>query len=173
MDKLPISRSTDIVVQELGNEILIYDLNTHKAYNLNETSTIVYQACGRNLNFEDLKRRYNFTDDVIHLALDELKTNNLIEDYGGNYFVGLSRREVIRKIGVASMVALPLISQITAPRAVDAQSSSCLELNAVVGCFTIDDFTNCDGNRCCSGLVRLDVAAPCSEPTPIRCSCTA
>ena len=38
MNILPFARTADIVVQTLGEEILIYDLNTNKAYNLNETS---------------------------------------------------------------------------------------------------------------------------------------
>ena len=54
---LPRSRNTDVVVNELGDEILVYDLITHKAYNLNKTSSIVYQACGDGLTFEKLKEK--------------------------------------------------------------------------------------------------------------------
>lgn len=41
----PLARSADIVVQEFGNEVLIYDLRINKAFNLNETSTLVWQLC--------------------------------------------------------------------------------------------------------------------------------
>ena len=55
MNKLPIARNKDIVVQTLDKEVLIYDLNTHKAYNLNETSSIVYQACDGKTSFDGRK----------------------------------------------------------------------------------------------------------------------
>jgi hypothetical protein len=37
----PKNRKNDIVIQELKDEILIYDLTTNKAYCLNETSAAV------------------------------------------------------------------------------------------------------------------------------------
>ena len=97
--KLPKAQVADIVVQDLKDEVLIYDLQTHKAYNLNETSAIVYKACDGETEFAELKRRYNFTVDLICLALDGLKKNDLISDCeAGNYFKELSRREAIRLV---------------------------------------------------------------------------
>jgi hypothetical protein len=37
LKRLPHPRTSNIVVQSLNTEILIYDLNVHKAFNLNET----------------------------------------------------------------------------------------------------------------------------------------
>jgi hypothetical protein len=58
------------------------------------------------------------------LALNDLKKNGLVEYDADkvNEFGGLSRREMIRKVGLASMVALPAIMSIVAPMAVHAQS---------------------------------------------------
>jgi hypothetical protein len=36
----PISRQQNIVVQDLGSEVLIYDLTINKAFCLNETSAL-------------------------------------------------------------------------------------------------------------------------------------
>lgn len=66
MKNLPKARTADIIEQEAGNELLIYDLRTDKMFQLNETSKIIYKACGR-LSFELLKCRYKFTDDFVHL----------------------------------------------------------------------------------------------------------
>jgi hypothetical protein len=127
MNKLPMARSKDLVVQTLDKEVLIYDLHTNKAYNLNETSSIVFKACDGKTSFEDLKRKNKFTDDLIFLALDELNKENLIET--DNSFVspfnGVSRREAIRKVGLATMIALPVISSLVAPTALTAQSVAC------------------------------------------------
>lgn len=120
--KLPTSKSKDILVQETTDELLIYDLNTNKTYHLNKTSTIVYRACGEQASFADLKVKHKFTDDLIYFTLDELKANNLLEDYKSNYFKGVSRREAIKRVGLASMIALPIVTGLIAPKAAAAQS---------------------------------------------------
>ena len=121
--KLPKARRSDIVVQELGRELLIYDLKTHHAYQLNETSMIVFNACDGVQTFADLKRQHKFTDDLIYFTLNELKDKKLlVEDYS-NPLAGMSRREVVRRVGLASMIALPMIASITAPRAIHAASN--------------------------------------------------
>jgi hypothetical protein len=126
MNKLPLARSKDIIVQKLGKEVLIYNLKTNKAYCLNETSAIVYHACDGKTTFDEIKANSNFTDEIIYLALDELKKENLFEkDAEFNVPLNnLSRREIIKKIGTASLVALPTIVALVTP--VAAQSGSCL-----------------------------------------------
>jgi hypothetical protein len=64
------------------------------------------------------------SEDFVRLALNELKKDNLLEnsDELNNYFAGMSSREMVKKVGLASMIALPFISFFTAPSAVNAQS---------------------------------------------------
>lgn len=122
---LPKARNKNILTQDLDKELLIYDLISNKAYSLNETSKTVYQNCDGKTLFADLKSKYNLTGDLIFLALDELKRKNLLETET-NYqspFAGMNRREVLRKVGFASMIALPVISSLVAPTAAMAQSS--------------------------------------------------
>ena len=80
MKTLPRARNNEIVVQELGKEVLIYDLTTYKAFNLNETSADVYRACDGNTTFEELNRKHKLTDDLILLDHDELMMENLLEE---------------------------------------------------------------------------------------------
>ncbi len=139
--QLPLARSEGIVVRDIDEEILAYDLVTHKAYCLNQTTSLVYRACGAKSSFEGLKRKHKFTDEIIFLALDELKRANLL-DGDGPYvspFAGMSRREAIRRVGLASMIALPAISSLVVPTAAHAQSGS-------------PDFTRCTTpGECASG----------------------
>ena len=124
MNNLPIVKSKNLVIQNVDKEILIYDISTNKAFCLNETLATVYQACDGKTSFDEFKSKTKFTDDVIYLSLDELKKQDFI-DYNSEYispFAGLSRREVIRKVGLASMIALPLVSSIIAPTALQAAS---------------------------------------------------
>ena len=125
---LPQARNENIVMQEIDQEVLIYDLVTHHAVMLNETLKIIFNACDGKTTIDELKVRHNFTDDVIFLAIDELKKAKMLknsEQVPLNFKGMMSRREVIKRIGVNSMLALPIIVGITAP--VAAQSlSSCL-----------------------------------------------
>ena len=78
--RLPLARTEGIVVQEVDEEeTLTYDLATHQACCLNRAASLVYRACGANSTFEELQRTHGLTEDVIYLALDELKRANLLE----------------------------------------------------------------------------------------------
>ena len=57
-------------------------------------------------------------------AVSELNEKGLIENGEkiADKFKGLSRREIVRKVGVASLVALPIVSSILAPQAAAAES---------------------------------------------------
>ena len=46
MNDYPKAKSAELVVSELENELLIYDLKINKAFRLNETSAMVRQLCG-------------------------------------------------------------------------------------------------------------------------------
>jgi len=133
----PLSRRENIVVQEYGNEILIYDLNINKAFNLNETSALVWQACDGNKTVNEISAQISsqlkssVSEDFVWLALEQLKKENLIENKVDIEapFEGLSRREIIRKVGFATLVALPIVSSLIAPTAVHAQSGICASGN--------------------------------------------
>jgi hypothetical protein len=126
MRKLPKSRNKNIVVQNLETEVLIYDTLADTAYCLNETSSNVFNHCDGTTSFDELKAEYKYTDELIYLALDELKAKNLL-DSAANYetpFAGMNRREVIRKVGFTTMIALPMISSLVAPTAANAASGA-------------------------------------------------
>lgn len=57
--KLPRARTEDLLEQNLKNETSVYDLLTDKAFDLNETLSVVYRACGENLTFDNLKNALN------------------------------------------------------------------------------------------------------------------
>ena len=123
MTKLPIARNTDLVVQNVGKELLLYDLKSNKAYNLNSTSALIYQHCDGKTTFSDLNLKYrHLSDDIIYFALAELKCENLIMGEYRSQLTAMSRRDVLKKVGLASMMALPLVSSVVAPQAVNAQS---------------------------------------------------
>lgn len=126
----PLSRKDEIVVQELNGEVLIYDLRTNKALCLNETSSLVWEACDGNKNVSEISqsisRKLNApaNEDLVWLALDQLKKEKLIANSEEIIpdFNGMSRRDVVKKIGFASLVAVPVITSLVTP--VAAQTGS-------------------------------------------------
>jgi len=127
--ELPNARKRGLVVQELPNEVLVYDLERDEAHCLNETAAAVWRACDGKKSVPEIASAVRFSlgehvsDDVIWLALDQLSEHRLLEEEISSSFSGQSRREVLKRIGVASMVALPIIASLAAPRSVLANVS--------------------------------------------------
>ena len=123
-------RHENLVVQELNNEVLIYDLKRDKAFCLNETAAIVWQACDGTHTLGYIGERLG-SEDIAWLALTDLKRKGLIEYTAATprKFEGMSRREIITKISIGSIMALPMIASLYAPAAAQAGSGS----NSVCG----------------------------------------
>ncbi len=164
MNTKPKLRKENIVIQELDKELLIYDLKTNKAFSLNETCAMVWRECdGENSIAEiasilSLRSEGLVNEEVVWLALETLQKENLLADSDGISlkFNGMSRREVIRKVGFATMVTIPVITSLIAPTAANAQSgnallglnSSCSADNQCTSGFCVNPF-GLGNRRCC------------------------
>ena len=179
----PKGRENELVVQELKGEVLLYDLTNHKAYCLNPTSAAIWNLCDGNNSVADITKQLSkklkqpVTDDLVYLALDQFKTDNLLADNEKVEikFDGLSRREVIRKVGFATMVALPVIIGLTAPTAIQAAScggtnpsgtTTCL--NGQLNCATVSP--TCQS--CVATFTNDPICLTPGNPGAGRCTCT-
>jgi hypothetical protein len=157
----PNARKDKLVTQELEGEVLVYDLQTNKALCLNQTSASVWQNCDGKKDISQIagsvgkQLGYVISEEVVWFALSQLEKENLLanEEKMPDKFNDLSRREVIKKIGFTSMIALPVISSLVAPMAVSAQS--CIANN--LACST--------SAQCCSGCCK-DVGGGLNECKP-------
>ena len=140
-NKLPLARYADLVVQELAEEVLVCDLTNNRVSCLNITSAEVWKLCDGKRSIPHITQTLQktlslaVTEEFVCLALDQLSRENLlVEKVESNIiFNGVSRREVIKRIGLASMIALPIVSSIVMPTAAQAQSG-CTIPNAAQGC---------------------------------------
>ena len=129
--QFPTARTNGLVVQDVPNEVLVYDLESNKAHCLNQTAAMVWKACDGNTSVSDIARLIGsqtgekVSDDLVWLAIDQLQENSLLEAQVQTKFAGQSRREALKKIGMASMIALPIIASLAAPTSVLA-ATSCL-----------------------------------------------
>jgi Coenzyme PQQ synthesis protein D (PqqD) len=159
---LPLAKKEDIVIQELNDEVLIYDLLRNQAFCLNETSVIIWQMCDGTKTVAEIsqaasqKFKAKISEDFVWLALDQFKKDELITNEFTSVFAGMTRREVIRKVGFASMVALPVVASIIAPTAVSA--ASCVTSNAGLPCTTSGQC--CDNGLCIGSVCRCVCVNP-------------
>ncbi|HMQ03997.1 MAG TPA: PqqD family protein [Pyrinomonadaceae bacterium] len=125
----PAARKTGLVIQEALDELLVYDMGTNKAHCLNKTAAYVWQACNGSRNVSEIAEFVSsqagekVSDDLVWLAIDQLNENDLLEKAVEAQLNGMSRRDVIKKIGLTSMVALPVIASLVAPPTAMASTS--------------------------------------------------
>ena len=151
----PRARTKGLVVQALPDEVLVYDLERHKAHCLNSTAALIWKSCDGQTPLAEmvhmLAQEMNTVvpESVVWLALRHLGRAHLLEERihlarGG---ASMSRREVMRRLGWGAAVALPLVTSIVAPTAVEA--ATCLPGGAICTA----------GAQCCSGIC-VGVCAP-------------
>jgi hypothetical protein len=153
----PEIRKNELVIQELKGELLIYDLQTNKAFCLNETSALVWNLSDGSKTVSEIsgelseKLNRAVSEDFVWLALNDLKEANLLanDETVTPEFDGLSRRAVIRRIGFASMIAIPVISSMVAPTAAEAQSGAAKAAN----CAACTQDSNCTSGKCADNFL--------------------
>jgi len=142
----PTRREQGLIVDELPDEVLVYDLERHKAHCLNRSAALVWQHCDGQTAPAEIARRLAteldqpFDEELVWLALRQLDSLHLLQEAIGlpPQFANLSRRQMVRALGLAAAVAVPLITSIVSPTAV--QAATCLPHQA-----------NCSTSaQCCS-----------------------
>jgi hypothetical protein len=150
---LPAARKSKLVVRELAEEVLVYDEEGHRAHCLNHTAALVWKSCDGKTTISGIAERVGgqlstpVSDEVVWLALDQLAEFDLLAPGAPRTkFPGLiSRRKMLRRLGLAAAISLPLITSVVSPTVADAQS----------GC----NETNCPPPNCCSA--NICQPAPC------------
>ena len=148
---MPCAREDQLVVEELPDETLVYDLERHKAHCLNPTAAFVWRHCDGQTSVSELARLLEdelatpANEEVVWLALDRLERVHLLQEQGQHRTETprYSRRQVVRKLG---QIAVPMVVSIVAPRAAHAATciseAECLARMPPCGgqpiCFAID-----------------------------------
>jgi hypothetical protein len=135
---MPRARQDELVVEELQDETLVYDLERHKARCLNRTAALVWRHCDGQTSVAEMaalleERSATPTDEaVVWMALDRLDRAHLLSEpvtlpaKRTQY----SRREMLRTLRRAAGISLllPVIESIVSPLA--AAQGSCISLAA-------------------------------------------
>lgn len=146
----PRARVMDLVIREMPDEVLVYDLKRHKAHCLNRTAALVWKHCDGHRAVAEIAgligKDLNTTVDegAVWLAVERLGKAHLLEERvtppAGS--PRLTRREVVRRLGLGAALAAPVVMSIAAPTAVSAQT--CVITGGLGACSTSTS------NNCCS-----------------------
>ena len=127
---VPHARAEGLVAEELPDEMLVYDLDRHKAHCLNHTAAMVWKHCDGKTPVRDialiLRDQLNtpVDEEIVWFSLDQLSKAHLLREpvKRTSSKPGLSRRELIRRVGITAALAVPLVTTILAPTAFAALS---------------------------------------------------
>lgn len=130
----PKSLQNDIIIQELADELLIYNTKTNRAHCLNQTARLIWDECDGAKTISEISRAVSrrtgakVGEDLIWFAVERFKQDGLLANADEVILpeVNYSRREAVRRVGLAAVVALPAVTSIVAPSAAMALSlTSC------------------------------------------------
>ena len=143
----PRARTQGLVVTELPDELLVYDLECHKAHCLNPTAALVFKHCDGRRSVAQIARILRRELDVpaderlVWLSLVRLERARLLEEREAAPAAAprSSRRELLRRVGLVA-ATLPVVATILAPTPAEAAVSGCVLGPACAGA----DGTPCD-----------------------------
>ena len=154
----PMARTTGVVIKAVADEMLVYDLVQHRAHSLNRVAAAVWRQCDGRSDAAAIAGRLHATDRLavpeaaVRYAFAALSRAQLVEEKA--QAVGPTRRELLRRLGTAAAVTLPVVASITVSTAAHAQS--CPGLGAPCSPTV----------NCCPGLACSGEPGACGEPEP-------
>ena len=128
----PIARTTDLTIEALPSETVVYDTTNHRVHCLNEMAGLIWRHCDGKSSVDQIAGRLSedlklpVDSDVVKLGLRELsKRHLLVPDPEGPELPTISRRGLGRRLALAGgtlVTLLPAITSIVAPTPAMAKS---------------------------------------------------
>jgi hypothetical protein len=129
---LPTARKNNLLVEDVGEEVVVYDQERYRAHCLNRTAAMVWNNCNGQRTPEEiaaiLQQELNplADTDLVLLSLDRLEAAHLLQDpvERPTDQKRLSRRRFVRRVGTVGLLSLllPAVQSIVAPTPAFAQS---------------------------------------------------
>jgi hypothetical protein len=154
---LPLARNDGLLVEEVEDELLVYDQDHDSAHRLNRTAAIVWRHCDGKHDIPDLVAVLSTElgadladEDLVRIALDNLAERGLVDGAPQRPAeeTRVSRRRFIRRVGTVGVaaLALPVVTSLAAPSPAAAQSpctSSSSSSTPTCATCTSSTFTTC------------------------------
>lgn len=182
----PVARESGLVIEQLDDELLVYDLDRHKAHCLNSTAARVWHLCDGKTSASGMATRLRkelqvpVDDEVVWLALRRLGKANLLRERvtpPTELAFRSSRRDLMKKVALVGGLSIITILSPTAAEAATGPvaQTSCKHVlksgvpetglccgggSAKCVCHIASDGNGFCGPEACNG-------GPCSNPGPV------
>lgn len=144
----PRARNEGLLARELGDEVVVYDLESHHSHCLNRTAALVWHACDGKSSVGAIAAqvgrvlRKPVDEDLVRYTLRKLRDARLLEP-GTREATSLTRRQLARRIGQAAL--LPVVISLLAPKPSEAATCE-------AGCPTCNCAGQPNGTTCWNGV---------------------
>src|SRR5258707_380896 len=112
--RLPRARTEGLLIQDLPDEVLVYDRERKTAHCLNHTAALVWRSCDGQTRVSEIAKRLALDektdgsgDEMVWHALRQLSRDHLLEEPPSSRR-GMTRRQLARTVGAAAAAAIPL-----------------------------------------------------------------
>lgn len=124
---------TDLIIKQIEEELVVYDLERDQGHTLNPTAALVFQMCDGRTTPDEMAAQMSHTLDVPYadkltwMALDRLDQAHLLThklERPVSVQLGLTRRQMLKLAGKAGVVMalLPMVASIVVPTPAQASS---------------------------------------------------
>jgi hypothetical protein len=126
----PRTRQARLIIQELDEELLVYDTTRHDVHCLNRSAALVWRCCDGRRTVPELAREVaalqggTESEEIVWCALDQLAERHLLEEATEREILAttLTRRELMQRLAFTVGLAVPLVTSMPTP--VAAQTAS-------------------------------------------------
>ena len=117
----PKARHQNLLVQDVDNEVVVYDTARKRAHHLNPSAASVWRLLDGSRSIDAIAAELGVAESVVGLAIDDLANAGLL-DTGEP--LSVSRRSALRRAAAAAALGflLPAVTSIAAPLAAHALS---------------------------------------------------
>lgn len=151
-DRLPEARSSGILTEQVGDEIVVYDLDSKDVHCLGQLAAVVFEQSDGRTDEAAIARSAGerlgrpVTNNEVRAAIAQLEERSLLAQPPlVLHQEGVSRRELAKKTAriSAAVASVPLITSIVAPTAAMAATQ------IPSGCGGCGKNSDCASNHCC------------------------
>ena len=159
----PRARREGLVVRELTDEVVVYDLRRHEAHCLNALAASVWRACDGNTGVKEIAGRLGLApgpreaEALVWIALDRLADADLLE--GDPRGFARSRRALLGRLSAAAALCLPVVTTLLVPE--PAAAATCVPLSQPCSASS-QCCPNNQNLRCCRNGVCAQGAGNCA-----------
>jgi hypothetical protein len=162
----PRARQNGLVVRELDDEVLVYDLERNEAHCLNQTAGLVWKHCDGETTISEMVELLRkdlgpaADEQVVWHALLQLGKDHLLEEQVSRPATApvMTRRHMLQKVGVA--VTAAAVTSIAVGGVAHA-----------VSCPSGENSTTCPGGtvRCCPTGMNPGLCVSCTDTGALVC----